>query len=203
MLLDSYIILPEDNYKIFDASKICEQHHLDPMSFTDSNEIFAKYTIKETAVRRRIDPDNFPDFSHKVAYDNGITVYSVEDTRDGSKRLKSILAFRNKKLLAFCAPDSNIKTWWNREDKSSSTTLMKPFKTQMENLHTVSIKTLAKLLRLQNGYMIILYIHVIKTGNNSLNVFLTRFCASGTRTDNWKPNICLILIYVIGTIPDR
>ena len=90
-LLDGHIILPEDNYKILDAIKICEQQHLDPMSFDDPNKILAQYTIKETKADRRINPDNVPEFSNKVEYPNGITVYNVEDTEEGQAAVRSII----------------------------------------------------------------------------------------------------------------
>ena len=90
-LLDGHIILPEDNYKILDAIKICEQQHLDPMRFDDPNTILAQYTIKETKASRRINPDNVTEFSHKVAYPNGITVYTVDNSRDGQAAVRSII----------------------------------------------------------------------------------------------------------------
>ena len=141
-------MLPEDNYKILDAIRICEQHHLDPMRVSDPNEILAKYTIKETKASRRIDPDTVHEFTNKVTYDNGITVYTVKDTRNGQQAVRSIIdthwgedanpwclaarrdddehdleqawdywcnynriekriAFKNGKLLAFCASDND------------------------------------------------------------------------------------------------
>ena len=172
-LLGGHIILPEDNYKILDAIRISEQQHFDPMSFDDPNEILAKYTIRETKTEKRINPDNVPEFTNKVTYDNGITVYTVDDTEDGQLAVRSIIdthwgedanpwclaartenlnfnedeyedeyeyerepdltqawdywsntynavdkriAFQNGKLLAFCASDNDINTWWDRED---------------------------------------------------------------------------------------
>ena len=90
-LLDGHIILPEDNYKILDAIKICEQQHLDPMHFDDPNVILAQYTIKETKASRRINPDTVPEFSHKVEYPNGITVYTVDNSRDGQAVVRKII----------------------------------------------------------------------------------------------------------------
>ncbi|MBQ7220821.1 MAG: hypothetical protein IJS28_07570 [Synergistaceae bacterium] len=153
-LLKGHIILPEDNYKILDAIKICEQQHLDPMSFDDPNEILAKYTIKETKASRRIHPDTVPEFSSPVAYEDRITVYTVDDTEAGQQAVRRIIdthwgedanpwclaarqdgsmeaaweywnsydsvekriAFKDGKLLAFCASDDDNITWWDRED---------------------------------------------------------------------------------------
>ena len=170
-LLGGHIILPEDNYKILDAIRISEQEHFDPMRFDDPNEILAKYTIRETTAERRINPDTVPEFSNKVNYHNGITVYTVDDTEEGQAAVRSIIdthwgedanpwclaartenqnfdedeyeyedetepdltqaweywsntynavdkriAFRNGKLLAFCASDDDTNTWWDRED---------------------------------------------------------------------------------------
>ena len=90
-LLHGHVILPEDNYKILDAIRICEQRHLDPMQFDDPNEILAKYTIKERRIDLRINPDSVPEFSHKVQHDNGITVYTVEDSEEGQRAVRSII----------------------------------------------------------------------------------------------------------------
>ena len=156
-LLKGHIILPEDNYKIIDAVKICEQQHLNPMSFDDPNTILAKYTIKESAASRRINPDTVPEFSNKVTHENGITIYTVEDTKAGQEAVRRIIdthwgedanpwclaarqngslddawewwnnynatdkriAFKDGKLLAFCASDDEVK-WWDKEDQSHS-----------------------------------------------------------------------------------
>ena len=128
------------------------------MHFADPNEILAKYTIKETKASRRINPDNVQQFSNKVTYDNGITVYTVDDTEEGQAAVRSIIdthwgadanpwclaardyddelrpawdywhdtyntvdkriAFKNGKLLAFCASDDGSNTWWDREDNA-------------------------------------------------------------------------------------
>lgn len=90
-LLHGHIILPEDNYKILDALRICEQRHLDPIRFTDPNEILAKYTIKEKRSDLRINPDTVPEFSNKVDYGNGITVYTVDDIRKGQQAVRSVI----------------------------------------------------------------------------------------------------------------
>ena len=158
-LLNGHIRLPEDNYKILDAIRISEQQHFDPMSYTDPNEILAKFTIKETKANRRINPDNVPQFSNKVQYENGITIYTVEDSEEGQAAVRRIIdthwgkeanpwclaarnddgnmskawaywsetyntvdkriAFRNGKLLAFCASDNDDVTWWDNEDEPS------------------------------------------------------------------------------------
>ena len=158
-LLGGHIILPEDNYKILDALKICEQQHLDPMSFGDPNEILAKYTIKESAAEKRVNPDTVLEFSDKKEYPDGITVYTVQNDKAGQAAVRKIIdthwgkdanpwclaargkrggmgdawrmwqhydaipkriAFRNGKLLAFCASDKKGTQWWDREDESFS-----------------------------------------------------------------------------------
>ena len=90
-LLGGHIILPEDNYKILDALKICEQQHLDPMSFVDPNEILAKYTIKESAAEKRVNPDTVPEFSDKKEYPDGITVYTVQNDKAGQAAVRKII----------------------------------------------------------------------------------------------------------------
>ena len=90
-LLGGHIILPEDNYKILDALKICEQQHLDPMSFSDPNEILAKYTIKENAAEKRVNPDTLPEFSDKKEYPEGITVYTVRNDKAGQAAVRKII----------------------------------------------------------------------------------------------------------------
>lgn len=155
-LLGGHIILPEDNYKILDAITICEQQHIDPMRYDDPNTILAQYTIRETKAERRINPDTVTEFSNKVQYNNGITVYTVDDSKEGQAAVRRIIdthwgeeanpwclaarvdgnlsnawnywintyntvdkriAFKNGKLLAFCASDDGSNTWWDREDE--------------------------------------------------------------------------------------
>lgn len=152
-LLKGHIVLPEDNYKVLDALKICEQQGLDPMRFDDPNAILAQYTIKETASERRVNPDTVPEFSEKRELPGGITVYTVQDDKAGQAAVRNIIdthwgedanpwclaarndgawemwehyngtkkriAFKDGKLLAFSASDSDKTTWWDREDVPS------------------------------------------------------------------------------------
>ena len=152
-LLKGHIVLPEDNYKVLDALKICEQQGLDPMRFDDPNKILAQYTIKETASERRVNPDTVPEFSEKRELPGGITVYTVQDDKSGQAAVRNIIdthwgedanpwclaarndgawemweyyngtkkriAFKDGKLLAFSASDSEETTWWDREDNPS------------------------------------------------------------------------------------
>ena len=61
------------------------------MSFDDPNEILAEYTIKENLASRRINPDTVQEFSNKKTYDNGITVYTVDDTQEGQQAVRRII----------------------------------------------------------------------------------------------------------------
>lgn len=88
-MIEGHIRLPEDNYKIIDALRLCEQHKLDPLSVRDPNEILAKYTIKER--RSDIDLDKVPEFSEKKEYEHGITVYTVDNTKAGMEAVRRII----------------------------------------------------------------------------------------------------------------
>lgn len=90
-LLKGHIVLPEDNYKVLDALKICEQQGLDPMRFDDPNAILAQYTIKETPSERRVNPDTVPEFSEKRELPGGITVYTVQDDKAGQAAVRNII----------------------------------------------------------------------------------------------------------------
>ena len=140
------IRLPEDGYTVVNALKLCEQHGLNYQQIDDPNEILVKYTHEDKDANTRIDPNTVPEFSSTTAYDNGIAVYSVEDRGEDANpwclaarqddddndlgqawgywsnnysTIPKRIAFKNGKLLAFCASDSDEITWWNREDKPS------------------------------------------------------------------------------------
>ena len=86
------------------------------MSYTDPNEILAKYTIKPKRADLRTNPDTVPELSHKVDYGNGITVYTVDDTKKGQAAVRHIIdthwgkAFNNWCLLARL--DGNLDRAW-------------------------------------------------------------------------------------------
>ncbi|MBR1602881.1 MAG: hypothetical protein IJ667_05525, partial [Synergistaceae bacterium] len=116
-VLGGHIILPEDNYKILDAIKICEQQHIDPMSFSDPNEILAKYTIKESKADKRVNPDTVREFSNKQELPHGITVYTVQDDKAGQAAVRNIIDTHwgedaNPWCLA-ARVDGELDTAWN------------------------------------------------------------------------------------------
>ena len=116
-LLKGHIVLPEDNYKVLDALKICEQQGLDPMRFDDPNAILAQYTIKETPSERRVNPDTVPEFSEKRELPGGITVYTVQDDKAGQAAVRNIIDTHwGEDANPWCLAARNDNAWemWER-----------------------------------------------------------------------------------------
>lgn len=82
------VILPEDGYKILDAVKIANSKKIDPFSVKNPNEILERFTGE---VKKKINPDNVQSFSNKKELSDGITVYDVDDSKQGQKDVRAII----------------------------------------------------------------------------------------------------------------
>ena len=78
---NGYLILPEDGYKVIEAERLATIKKLDPFSFKNPNVLIEKYVdqVKGT----RTNPDNVKTFTNKTQLTNGVTVYDVEDSKQG------------------------------------------------------------------------------------------------------------------------
>ena len=59
------------------------------MEFSVPNEILTKNTFKTT--NSRVNFDKVPEFSNKVKYESGITIYTLEDTQEGQQAVRWII----------------------------------------------------------------------------------------------------------------
>ncbi|MBQ8691560.1 MAG: hypothetical protein IJ520_00250, partial [Synergistaceae bacterium] len=90
-VLSGHIILPEDNYKIWDAVRVCEQKHLNPLNYSDPNEILVEYKYRFQPDNMRTDPDKVDEFSDKQVLPNGIVTYAVEDSKAGQAAVREVI----------------------------------------------------------------------------------------------------------------
>ncbi|MBC8398282.1 MAG: hypothetical protein H8E16_14430, partial [Flavobacteriales bacterium] len=86
---NGFLILPEDGYKVIEAEKIATQKKLDPFSFKNPNVIIETYVgeVKGT----RTNPDNVKTFSNKTQFAGGVTVYNVEDSKQGQADTRKVI----------------------------------------------------------------------------------------------------------------
>ncbi|MBR0096235.1 MAG: hypothetical protein IJP88_03580, partial [Synergistaceae bacterium] len=90
-VLNGHITLPKDNDKIWDAMRVCEQKHLNPLDFKDPNDILVEYTYRLQPDNMRTDPDKVDVFSDKQVLPNGIVTYKVEDSEAGQKAVREVI----------------------------------------------------------------------------------------------------------------
>jgi hypothetical protein len=88
-MANGFLILPEDGYKVIEAEKIATQKKLDPFSFQNPNVLIETFVgeVKGT----RTDPDNVKTFSNKTQFAGGVTVYNVEDSKQGQKDVREVI----------------------------------------------------------------------------------------------------------------
>lgn len=95
------VILPEDGYKIIEADRIATLKKIDPFTFKNPTELINKYQGEVKGKKITIDEiDKMPEFSNKTTlapefgksdYTDKITVYTVEDTREGQEAVRKII----------------------------------------------------------------------------------------------------------------
>ena len=88
-MANGYLILPEDGYKVIEAEKIATQKKLDPFSFKNPNVLIETFVgeVKGT----RTNPDNVKTFSNKTQFAGGVTVYNVEDSKQGQRDTRKVI----------------------------------------------------------------------------------------------------------------
>ena len=86
---NGYLILPEDGYKVIEAERIADQKKLDPFSFKNPNVLIETYVGEVKATRT--DPEKVKTFSNKTQYTNGVTVYDVEDSKQGQRDTRKVI----------------------------------------------------------------------------------------------------------------
>jgi hypothetical protein len=88
-MANGFLILPEDGYKVIEAEKIATQKKLDPFSFQNPNVLIETFVgeVKGTITN----PDNVKTFSNKTQFAGGVTVYNVEDSKQGQKDVREVI----------------------------------------------------------------------------------------------------------------
>jgi hypothetical protein len=88
-MANGHLILPEDGYKVIEAERLATQKKIDPFSFKNPNVLIETYVgeVKGT----RTNPDNVKTFSNKTELTNGVTVYDVEDSKQGQKDVRKVI----------------------------------------------------------------------------------------------------------------
>jgi hypothetical protein len=86
---NGYLILPEDGYKVIEAERIATQKKLDPFSFKNPNVLIETYVgeVKGT----RTNPDNVKTFTNKTELTSGVTVYDVENSKQGQLDTRKVI----------------------------------------------------------------------------------------------------------------
>jgi len=113
-----YLILPEDGYKVIEAEKIATQKKLDPLSFKNPNVLIETFVgeVKGT----RTNPDNVKTFSNKTELAGGVTVYNVEDSKQGQLDTRKVIDTHfGKESNPWClAARKNVPTPKSKTHKS-------------------------------------------------------------------------------------
>jgi hypothetical protein len=114
---NGYLILPEDGYKVIEAERIADQKKLDPFSFKNPNVIIETYVGEVKATRT--DPDKVKTFSNKTQYTNGVTVYDVEDSKQGQLDTRKVIDTHFGKKAnpwCLCARDTRVDQQYGNFD---------------------------------------------------------------------------------------
>jgi len=99
------VILPEDGYKIIEAERVANLKKIDPFTFKNPTELINKYQGEVKGKKITIDEiDKMPEFKDKKIVGenedltqkqkdtlNGLTIYTVEDTREGQAAVRKII----------------------------------------------------------------------------------------------------------------
>ena len=88
-MANGYLILPEDGYKVVEAERLATQKKIDPFSFKNPNVLIETFVgeVKGT----RTNPDKVKTFTDKTEFTSGVTVYKVEDSRQGQADTRKVI----------------------------------------------------------------------------------------------------------------
>ena len=88
-MVNGFLILPEDGYKVIEAERVAAIKKIDPFSYKNPNVL-----IEENVVRKKVkrtNPDKVKTFTNKTEYANGVVVYDVEDSKDGQLDVRKVI----------------------------------------------------------------------------------------------------------------
>ena len=88
-MANGFVIMPEDGYKVVEAVRLSDANKVDPYSVKNPNELIEKYQTKTKGTR--INPDKVKEFSNKKVFEEGVTVYDVEDSKAGQLAVRKAI----------------------------------------------------------------------------------------------------------------
>ena len=86
---NGFLILPEDGYKVVEAERLATQKKIDPFSFKNPNELIETFVGEVKGARTN--PDKVKTFTDKTELTDGVTVYNVEDSKQGQKDVRKVI----------------------------------------------------------------------------------------------------------------
>jgi len=86
---NGFLILPEDGYKVIEAERIATQKKIDPFSFKNPNELIETFVGEVKGARTN--PDKVKAFTNKTELTDGVTIYDVEDSKQGQKDVRKVI----------------------------------------------------------------------------------------------------------------
>ncbi len=92
-MVNGYVILPEDGYKIIQAEMLASRNKIDPFSVGNPNELIEEYAKTVKVKDEKTNPDKVKELSNKKIVEgavSGVTVYDVEATKAGQKAIRKI-----------------------------------------------------------------------------------------------------------------
>lgn len=84
------ILLPEDEYKVYEAVKVAKLNHLDPLAYYSPLEIVNTYG-KVNRTEEAIDPSTVPTLHLHYRNDDGLEVYDVDESEESRENMRRII----------------------------------------------------------------------------------------------------------------
>ena len=88
-MVNGNLILPEDGYKVIEAERIAAIKKIDPFSYKNPTTLIEKFAGEVKGAR--INPDTVQEFTNKTNVGQGVTVYDVEDSKEGQRAVRKVI----------------------------------------------------------------------------------------------------------------
>ncbi|WP_293320921.1 hypothetical protein, partial [Phenylobacterium sp.] len=88
-MVNGNLILPEDGYKVIEAERIAAIKKIDPFSYKNPTTLIEKFAGEVKGAR--INPDTVQEFTNKTNVGQGVTVYDVEDSKEGQRAVRRVI----------------------------------------------------------------------------------------------------------------
>jgi len=106
---NGHLILPEDGYKVIEAERLATQKKLDPFSFKNPNVLIETFVGEVKGARTN--PDKVKTFTNKTELTDGVTIYNVEDSKQGQKDVRKVIDThfgKKSNPWCLCARDTRV-----------------------------------------------------------------------------------------------